>query len=371
MSSKSQQVATAEQYSSVHRKLSLEEFLSARTVSSITISSLPVAPVDISSLVSADSPRLLGVNQEHAQALAEVDGDMPPILVQRSTMRVIDGMHRVDAARMRGQDKISVQFLDCADDEAFLLAVAANIKHGLPLTLADRRTAALRIVRLRPEASDRWIGKVAGLADKTVASIRRGEAGSTSQPNHRVGLDGRVRPLNSAEGRRMASELLTASPGIPLQQVARQAGISLGTARDVQNRIRQGIDPVPPKVQHVNGASPNANGSTREAGHAGRRPSSEVDFDSILDRFKRDPSLRYIETGRRFLRWLHSSRLLMASDWKEIVEFIPSHCTHDMIQIARSNAMSWLAFADELDARFKRINSLPCGTGNGIVSNAE
>ncbi|HLI76767.1 MAG TPA: ParB/RepB/Spo0J family partition protein [Acidobacteriaceae bacterium] len=341
-----------------------QEALPAQAFPAISAPSPPVS-VDISSLVSAGSPRLLGVNQEHAEALAEIDGNLPPILIQRSTMRVIDGMHRVDAARIRGEEKICAQFVDCADDEAFLMAVAANIKHGLPLTLADRRTAALRIIQLRPEASDRWIGKIAGLADKTIAAIRRSEAGSIPQPDRRVGRDGRVRPLNAAEGRRVAGDLLTANPSIPLHQVAQDAGISLRTARDVQNRIQRGMDPVPPKLRLPDDVSPQSGRSGQAAPESSRadakRPAGEVDFESVLHRFKQDPSLRYTETGRIFLRWLHSPRLLKASDWKEIVDFIPSHCAHDTILIARSCALSWLALADELDGRCKRMNNLPQG----------
>src|SRR5260370_41261090 len=78
----------------------------------------PPVWVPLSSLVPADSPRLEGLDPGHAEALAEVDDELPPILVQRSTMRVIDGMHRLDAARIRGQEEIRVQFFDCCEDEA-------------------------------------------------------------------------------------------------------------------------------------------------------------------------------------------------------------------------------------------------------------
>src|ERR1700722_20377313 len=162
------------------------------------------AVVTIGSLMAADSPRLQGVDLAHAEALAEIDSDLPPILVQRSTMRVIDGMHRLDAARIRGEKEICVRFFDCGEDEAFLLAVASNIKHGLPLTLADRRAAAARIISLRPDASDRWIAGIAGLAAKTVATIRRDAPDPVPSLTRRVGRDGRIRPLHAAEGRRLA-----------------------------------------------------------------------------------------------------------------------------------------------------------------------
>ena len=300
--------------------------------------------VSLSSLVPADSPRLQGLNAAHAEALAEVDQELPPILVQRSTKQVIDGMHRVGAARLRGQDKILAQFFDGGKDEAFLLAVTTNIKHGLPLTLADRRAAAARIIRLRPDVSDRWIADVAGLAAKTVAAIRQRVTGSGPGLARRIGRDGRVRPTSAAAGRRMASEILASNPDASLRQIARAAGISVGTARDVRERVRKGIDPVlPPK--HLSQEN-------RQAGPVKpRKASSQVDFKTVLQRLRQDPSVRYTESGRTVLRWLRPPRLLSNSDWESVADCIPPHCTFDVIRIARSCATAWDSFADELERR--------------------
>ncbi|HZI73106.1 MAG TPA: ParB N-terminal domain-containing protein [Gemmatimonadales bacterium] len=95
---------------------------------------LPVA-----SLCPADSPRLNGISHRHAEVLAKSKGELPAILVQRGTMRVIDGMHRVRAALLGGCDSIAARFADVADDAAFLPAVEANTAHSLPLSLADRK----------------------------------------------------------------------------------------------------------------------------------------------------------------------------------------------------------------------------------------
>jgi ParB/Sulfiredoxin domain len=63
--------------------------------------------------------------------IAEVPAaQLPPILVQRATSRVIDGMHRVRAATIRGEDLISGRLVGCSDDAAFILSVRANNSHG-------------------------------------------------------------------------------------------------------------------------------------------------------------------------------------------------------------------------------------------------
>ncbi|MFD1048734.1 serine hydrolase, partial [Kibdelosporangium lantanae] len=93
--------------------------------------------VPIDSLLPADSPRLSGESMEHARMLAASEAELPPIVVHRPTRRVIDGMHRLKAAALRGQDDILVRFYEGDDEDAFIVAVETNIAHGLPLSLAD------------------------------------------------------------------------------------------------------------------------------------------------------------------------------------------------------------------------------------------
>jgi hypothetical protein len=72
--------------------------------------SVPVMTVAIGSLRGADSPRLSGESLRHTRLLAHSDALLPPIIVHRETMRVIDGMHRVRAALLRGEQEIQVRF---------------------------------------------------------------------------------------------------------------------------------------------------------------------------------------------------------------------------------------------------------------------
>ncbi|RMI32502.1 ParB/RepB/Spo0J family partition protein, partial [Actinomadura harenae] len=200
--------------------------------------------VTIASLQPADSPRLRGVDHEHVLRMAGVDAPLPPILVHRPTMRVIDGMHRLRAAKLRGDTEIEAIFFDGSAAEAFARAVELNIAHGLPLTLADRRAAAARILAAEPQASDRMVAARTGLSARTVAAVRRSTA-RIPQTNTRVGADGRERPVSGARGRRLAARIISDRPEASLREVARTAGISLSTAHDVRRRLREGRDPVP------------------------------------------------------------------------------------------------------------------------------
>jgi hypothetical protein len=151
-------------------------------------SAAEVVAVPVLALRPADSPRLNGEDKAHIARLAETETPLPPILVDRRTMRVIDGMHRLMAASLQGRETIEVIFFDGKEADVFLHAVKENVTHGLPLSRADRRAAAQRIIASHPHLSDRAIGQSTGLAAKTVAAIRR-RSSDVPQSNARVGRD--------------------------------------------------------------------------------------------------------------------------------------------------------------------------------------
>ena len=150
-------------------------------------------PVPGLSIRPADSPRLNGEDKAHIARLSQTETPLPPILVDRRTMRVIDGMHRLMAASQQGRETIDVIFFEGSDADVFLRGVQENVAHGLPLSQADRRAAAERIIASHPHMSDRAIGHSVGLAAKTVAVIRRDSGGKTAQSDARMGRDGLLR----------------------------------------------------------------------------------------------------------------------------------------------------------------------------------
>ncbi|WP_172388141.1 ParB/RepB/Spo0J family partition protein, partial [Streptomyces sp. MNP-20] len=154
-----------------------------------------VHQVPIAVLRPADSPRI-GENLQHARTLGACGAVLPPILVHRETMRVIDGMHRLRAALMQQRDLVEVTYFDGSTEDAFVLAVESNITHGMPLTLAERAAAAARIIITHTQWSDRAIAAVAGLDPKTVAALRRRGMPPEAAPAVRVGQDGKVRPVD-------------------------------------------------------------------------------------------------------------------------------------------------------------------------------
>jgi ParB/Sulfiredoxin domain len=312
--------------------------------------------VPVNSLSVGWSPRLSGEDPEHIRVLAAAETQLPPILVHRPTMRVIDGVHRLRAVELRGEARITAQFFSGDEEEAFVVAVKSNTTHGLPLSLADRRAAAARIVSSRPQWSDRMIASITGLSSKTVAEVRRRRRAEPAEGTLRIGRDGRIRPTNGSVRRLLASELMTENPELSLRQVARAAGISPETARDVRNRLRRGEDPVSRKHKDKKAIDR----SKGEAVPLDQEPTARrflettENLATAVGRLRADPALRFSETGRTLLRLLHMLAL-NTDEWEKMAENVPLHCSQIVAQLARECSQIWSGFAEQVDRKLIRI----------------
>ena len=306
-----------------------------------------VVAVPIPSLRAGESPRLNGEDQAHVTRLAEAEAPLPPILVDRRSMQVIDGMHRLLAASLKGRETVDVVFFDGSPAEVFLRAVEANATHGLPLSQSDRRAAAKRIIASHPHMSDRAIGGPTGLSAKTVAAIRR-STDAVPQLASRMGRDGRFRPLDGARGRLQAAELLAEQPSASLREVARRAGVSPATARDVRQRLERGEEPTLARTGPARASS----GVAPPGPAPGPEPlRAAPPARDVVQALLRDPSLRHSEHGRQLLRLLQVNNAVGAPARSGMIAAVPPHCTAIIGQVARYYAQMWRGFAQELDRR--------------------
>jgi ParB-like chromosome segregation protein Spo0J len=317
---------------------------------------LPVENVPLAAIRNSYTPRKNKANESHIQVLAQSPLPLPPIVVHRGTMRVIDGVHRLRAAELRGHSTIAARLFEGNDAEAFALAVHLNVTHGLPLTLSERKAAAQRLLASYPHWSDRSIGLIAGVSNKTVGKLRGCTTEEISQSNPRLGRDGKVRPVSPANGRHRAAEFLSANPRASLREIARKAGVSVTTARDVRHRIDNGESPLPDNLAKkvgqsavpVAGAasagatSPSANSSR------GTRIPPEGRGRDLLQQLRNDPSVRSSERGRELLRLL-STVVVAISACHEFAGTVPIHCSGTFAEIARKNARAWQEIAEKFD----------------------
>lgn len=330
--------------------------------------SLPVERIPIAAIEDSYSPRQGKPDQNHIKALAESPTTLPPIVIHHNSMRVIDGAHRLQAARLRGQESIAARLFDGTDADAFALAVHLNVSHGLPLTLCERRAAAQHVLACNPEWSDRSIALIAGLSNKTVAKLRARAIREGAQLNERVGRDGRIRPVSAADGRRRAAEFMARNPRASLRETAKHAGVSVGTARDVRMRLERGNSALPESLTNTCGTTshptPDAipvpadlsNGNRQSApeSHAKRSDRAPVPpgvhRHGLLQRLKNDPAVRSSERGRTLLRLLTTTATAIGA-CHEFADTMPAHCAGTVAELAKRNALAW----QEIETKFRTL----------------
>lgn len=328
------------------------------------VEAMPVRRVPIAEITGDLSARTGGLDSRHVDRLAGAEGPLPPILLHRSTMRVLDGVHRLAVVRRLRKSFIRARFVDENEADAFVVGVRSNIDDGLELNVADRKRAAGRIVRSHPWWSDRRIALATGLAARTIAAVRHTAGNITS---HRLGQDGRVRPVSSVTGRRRAAEIALAEPDLSLRQIARAAGISPETVRDVRAKLQPSDAATAPRQFPADAAgprqselpAPTADGS--HSGAAARATGGPPDPQArlaALQTLRRDPVLRLSESGRMLLRLL-DLHAISASKWQQIAEGVPAHAVDVIAEAARACAAMWGNLARRLHSTQTAPNQGP------------
>ncbi|MFE6306561.1 ParB/RepB/Spo0J family partition protein [Nocardiopsis sp. NPDC057823] len=293
---------------------------------------LPVETARVALLRDARSPRLDGTDPARVARLAEIVDELPPIVVQRPAMRVVDGMHRLQAARSRGRASIRVRYFDGSDEDAYILAVRLNVSHGLPLPMRDRLAALSRVLQAFPHWSDRRIAATCGVSPGTVAARRRRSGDERLHVNMRIGSDGRRQPRSAAAGRQAAAEFMRHNPEASLRVVARHAGISVGTALDVRRKAAHG-----PTCPDPGGDRPEPDAAAAVLRDAAAR----------VEQLARDPSLWGSEHGRAVLR-LASATLGLTKRSEELADGMPDHARRALHDVARACALVWNRCGDRV-----------------------
>ncbi|MFJ9365462.1 ParB N-terminal domain-containing protein [Nocardia sp. NPDC101769] len=232
--------------------------------------------------------RQSGENSRHVTALSEVAAALPPIVVHRSRMTVIDGAHRVRAAMCSGSQWIDAVYFDGDDGQALLLAVRLNSRHGLPLSAADRKAAAEQALSFYPDWSDRKLAEVIGLPERTIAAVRKRSA---------------ARP-----GRHLTRRALAAPAPQP--------------RRCHPERIRD---------EH-----PQAGPDT---------PATDLSYPAgALWNLRSDPALARTESGRQLLR-LFDALPADPVAWADLADDLPPYCAALVAELASQQARHWAALA--------------------------
>jgi ParB-like chromosome segregation protein Spo0J len=326
----------------------------------------------VDTLVVGNHLRAGGLDEGHVAAFCELEGRWPPLLIwARQPEVVLDGAHRLAAARRLGHDTVQVLAFEGNADQAFVEAVRRNIGHGLPLSVADRTRAGEHMLRRHPDWSNRRIAEVCGLSPHTVAKLREAppQTGKKSVPitaastvpaaapvparqskavvrsagpepvpdrdqprgddrivdiESRWGRDGKARPAQPGLLRERVVEAIRANPGGSLRQIASVAKVSPETVR----RIRKEVDqPEGPDISIL----------------AALRAPAESDTD-----WHDDPALR---SNPHLVSWLDHTD--PAGDLESFALGVPLSRVYELADEARRRAGRWAAFAEVLESRVR------------------
>jgi len=116
----------------------------------------------------------VGLDEETVKAYTACFDRLPPIrvfLVDGAKV-VVDGNHRVEAARRLDLPEVDAEVKKGTTDEAAEAAALANVGHGKPLSNAEKRTAVDRMLLLHPGRVNRWIARDVSVAPSTVTGRR-------------------------------------------------------------------------------------------------------------------------------------------------------------------------------------------------------
>ncbi len=235
--------------------------------------------------------RIGGLRADHLEAVMQLGGNWPPLLVTEGG-RIVDGNYRYAAAKKLGHRYVDAHVFEGDDVDSFVEAVRCNAQQGLPLTLEERRTAARRVLVGHTEWSDRRIGVLCGLAHETVGRLRRDlrEGGEIRHLDRRIGRDGKSQPVGGAPGPRLGAE------------ATRPTGV----------RCRE-ADVEPPSA---------------------------------------DPAFTSTDEGRDFVAWFEHTAI--DDGWIEHVRSVPLSRVYLIADEARRRAAAWSAFADAVAGRVVR-----------------
>lgn len=189
---------------------------------------LPVAGLAAASAVRG------AIDLAHVARLCEVLVGCPPITVTTDGV-IVDGAHRLEAARRLGWETIpGVALPSLTEAEVLLAAAEANSGHGLPLTREERRRAVEHLLYLDPALSDRRVAQACGVARSVVEAARTAQrpcsGGASDHVNRRVGADGKRYPASRRDLGPIAAAVVRLMPAMTVRDLARLLDVSTGTA---------------------------------------------------------------------------------------------------------------------------------------------
>jgi hypothetical protein len=171
----------------------------------------------------------------------------------------------------------------------------------------------------------------AGLSPKTVGAIRVKSSEEVPQLTTRVGRDGRVRRVDGRYHRDSSER----------------------TAQALRPPPKAGANAPTPRTRPSSTGKPRPTLAATTDSKAGnllpvqRQPNGAAEASSTVSALRKDPSLRFTDSGRVLLRLLESHSL-PPRIWDQLVSAVPPHCADRVAELALDYSFAWHSFASRL-----------------------
>lgn len=161
---------------------------------------IPIDTIDVSAQVRDINEDVV---KEYAEAMEKGD-KFPPVEVMQAEDDddalltppvLVDGRHRLEAAKHNGNDTIKCKVKRGTMQDARLAAAGCNATHGLRRTNEDKRRAVEVVLEIQDNWTDSRIAMHCGVSPTFVGKVRaqfNASKGTADQPQRRVASDGRV-----------------------------------------------------------------------------------------------------------------------------------------------------------------------------------
>ncbi len=131
---------------------------------------------------------------EYATAMQDGAKFPPVVLFQHGDDCILaDGFHRFKAAKRNGFRDILAVVHSGDKSQALAYALSANTKHGLRLTISDKKRSVELALQQWPDRSSREIAKICNVSHPFVEKQRPEPTGNVTSSTPRTGADGKHR----------------------------------------------------------------------------------------------------------------------------------------------------------------------------------
>lgn len=299
-----------------------------------------IVEIRLAEIAPGSRVRTEALDLDHVALMVPVLDSLPPIVVRQDDRGYLaeDGNHRVAAHRRAGRLTIRAVVVEMSEAEALELAVAANRKHGKPLTVAELKAAAKRMI-VGTDWSDRRIAEACGLSPTTVGEMRprptvqHGQLDTPVSGERTEGADGKRRPASAAAAaanRERIRVVAEAKPDASAREIAAEVGVSPSTVT---------LTLAKPVLSVVE--------STVES--AGARVDELVTMWPTPGRWQREPDLMASNATRDLARFLDRRIVRDDEDVAVLADACPAGWRERVATAARHAARDWALLADLLE----------------------